>query len=112
VALPQGRRPRFVALLLDTKAQFIGVITVSVGDLSSTLVNPREVFTPSIDANAASVIVAHNHPSGDPTPSPMDVAVTRRLREAGEVLGIELLDHIVIGDGSNRCVSPKERAYI
>jgi DNA repair protein RadC len=69
---------------------------VSVGSLSASIVHPREVFQPAVAASAAGLIVAHNHPSGDPEPSPEDVAVTRRLREAGELLGIELVDHVVV----------------
>ena len=109
-------REHFVVLLLNTKGRLIGVSTVSVGDLSSTLVHPREVYKPAILANAASIIVAHNHPSGDPSPSPEDVQVTRRLAEAGEVLGIDVLDHIVLGapppgipNASGRWVSLSER---
>ena len=104
-------REHFAALLLDTKNQLIGVTTISVGDLSSALVHPREVFKAAILANAASILLAHNHPSGDPTPSPEDVAVSRRLHEAGEILGIALLDHVVIGDGA-RFVSLKEKGYL
>ncbi len=98
------------SILLDTKNRVQAVKTVSVGDLSSSIVHPREVFKDAITASAASLIVAHNHPSGDPTPSAEDVAVTKRLMEAGEILGIDLLDHIVIGDG--KFVSLKERGLI
>ena len=73
--------------------------TISIGDLDSSIVNPREVFAEAIRHGAASLIVAHNHPSGDPSPSVEDIACTRRLDQAGELLGIELLDHIVLGDG-------------
>ena len=105
--LRDERREHFVVLLLDTRNGVMRHKTVSVGDLSSSIVHPREVFTEAIRHGAASLIVAHNHPSGDPVPSPEDAAVTRRLAEAGELLGIELLDHIVLGDG--RFVSLKER---
>jgi DNA repair protein RadC len=98
------------SVLLDTKNRVQTIKTVSVGDLSSSIVHPREVFKDAIVASAASMIVAHNHPSGDPTPSKEDVAVTRRLMEAGELLGIDVLDHIVIGDG--HFVSLKERGLI
>ncbi len=104
-------REHFAALLLDTKNQLIGITTVSVGDLSSALVHPREVFKPAILSNAASVILAHNHPSGDPQPSPEDVATTRRLQEAGQILGIEVLDHVVIGDAS-RWASLREKGLM
>ncbi len=76
------------------------VKTVSVGDLSSSIVHPREVYKDAVIASAASLIVAHNHPSGDPTPSAEDVAVTKRLIQSGEIMGIDLLDHIVLGDGT------------
>jgi DNA repair protein RadC len=105
--LRDEKREHFVALLLDTKNGVMRSRTVSVGDLSSSIVHPREVFAEAIRHGAASLIVAHNHPSGDPNPSPEDIAVTRRLAEGGELLGIELLDHIVLGD--DRWVSLKER---
>jgi DNA repair protein RadC len=71
---------------------------VSIGSLSSSLAHPREVFKPAILANAAAIILGHNHPSGEPTPSREDVELTKRLKEGAELLGIRLLDHIVIGD--------------
>lgn len=92
-------REHFVVLLLNRKNGIIGINTVSVGDLSSSIVHPREVFKPAIVAGAASIIVAHNHPSGDPAPSRDDINVTTRLKEAGDILGINVLDHIIIGDG-------------
>ena len=101
------RRRRSKSLLMNTKNQVLAIKTVSVGDLSSSIVHPREVFKDAVLASAASLIIAHNHPSGDPTPSAEDIAVTRRLMDAGEILGIELLDHIIIGDGV--FVSLKER---
>jgi DNA repair protein RadC len=100
-------REHFAVLLLDTKNQVVAVHTVSIGDLSSTIVHPREVFKIAVHYGAASVIVSHNHPSGDTTPSPEDIAVTKRLDQAGELLGIELLDHIILGDG--RWTSLKEK---
>lgn len=105
--LRDEKREHFVALLLDTRNGVLRAPTVSVGDLSSAIVHPREVFAEAIRHGAASLIVAHNHPSGDPAPSAEDVAVTRRLCEAGQLLGIEVLDHIVLGDGVY--VSLKER---
>lgn len=108
--LRDEKREHFIALLMDTKNGIMFRHTVSVGDLSSSIVHPREVFTEAIRRSAASLIVAHNHPSGDPTPSPEDVSVTRRLVEAGEVLGIDVLDHIVLGD--NRYISLKERGLM
>ncbi len=98
------------AILLSTKNHVLAIKTISIGDLSSSIVHPREVFQDAVVASAASIIVAHNHPSGDPTPSAEDVAVTKRLIAAGEILGIDVLDHIVIGDGI--FASLKERGLI
>ena len=84
-------------LLLDAKHHVIGVHTVSIGSLTASIVHPREVFKAAILSNAAAIIAVHNHPSGDPTPSPEDRALTKRLHEAGTLLGISLLDHVVIG---------------
>lgn len=93
------RREHFVAVLLDTKNRVMRTETISIGTLNSSLVHPREVYRVLVREGAASWIAVHNHPSGDPTPSPEDLAITRRLREVGTLLGIELLDHIIIGDG-------------
>lgn len=93
------RREHLRAVLLDTKRQIIAIDTVSVGGLDSTVVHPREVFRKAIQRSASAVILVHNHPSGDPTPSPDDLAVTKRLIEAGRMLGIDILDHIILGDG-------------
>lgn len=82
---------------LDTKNQVIDTHQISVGTLDASLVHPREVFRPAIKSAAASIILVHNHPSGDPTPSKEDVAVTRRIEDAGRLVGIDLLDHIVLG---------------
>ena len=90
---------RFVALALTTKNAVAAVLPVSSGSLNASIVHARELFQRAILANAASVILAHNHPSGDPTPSPEDIALTRRLVEAGELLDIPVLDHIVWGFG-------------
>ncbi|GJL59715.1 MAG: hypothetical protein NPIRA03_25720 [Nitrospirales bacterium] len=90
-------REEFRVLLLDTKHKVLGVHTVSVGSLTVSIVHPREVFKAAILANAAAIIGVHNHPSGDPTPSPEDHALTQRLAKAGALLGIRLLDHVVIG---------------
>lgn len=96
-------REEFVILMLNVKNRVIGINSVSVGTLTGSLVHPREVFKPLLLHNAAGVILAHNHPSGDPTPSAEDKAITERLRQVGEVMGIVVLDHIVVGD--NRYVS-------
>jgi DNA repair protein RadC len=90
-------REHFVILMLDTKNAVIGFHTVSIGILDASLVHPREVFKPAILANAAGIIAAHNHPSGDPEPSLEDRRLTQRLVESGMLLGIPVLDHIVIG---------------
>lgn len=101
---------RFKTILLDTKSRVISVELVSIGSLDSSSANPREVFKAPIRKNAAAVILVHNHPSGDPTPSPPDVEVTKRLAGAGRLLGIEVLDHLIIGD--NRYISFRERGII
>ena len=106
--LREKRREHFVAVLLDVRRRLILSATVSIGSLVASLVHPREVFRRAIQHSAAGVLVLHNHPSGDPRPSPEDWAVTDRLRAAGEILGIELVDHVIIGD---QCwVSLRERS--
>lgn len=92
-------RENFVAVLLNTKNEVLEVPTVSVGTLSASLVHPREVFKPAIRASAAGVILAHNHPSGKVQPSREDREVTRRLCDASKIIGIEVLDHVILGDG-------------
>ncbi len=99
---PQMRgadREHFWALALNTKNHLLRVVEISVGSLNASIVHPRELFKEAVRLSAASVVVVHNHPSGDPTPSGADIQLTRRLVKAGDVLGIELLDHVVIGDG-------------
>lgn len=93
-----ARREHFVGFYLNARHQLLARTMISVGSLSASIVHPREVFVPAVAGSAAGVIVAHNHPSGDPEPSPEDLAVTRRLREAGDLLGIELLDHLVVAE--------------
>jgi DNA repair protein RadC len=92
-------RENFVVVLLNIKNEVIETSTVSVGTLSASLVHPREVFKPAIRASAASVVLAHNHPSGEVEPSQEDREVTRRLGEAAGILGVEVLDHVILGDG-------------
>ena len=92
-------RENFVVVLLNTKNEVTDTPMVSVGTLSASLVYPREVFKPAIRASAASVILAHNHPSGKVEPSREDREVTKRLKESAEILGIEVLDHVIVGDG-------------
>jgi DNA repair protein RadC len=108
--LELARREHFVAFLLDARNRVLARETISVGTLSASLVHPREVFGPAIERRAASVIVVHNHPSGDPEPSADDLALTRRLVQAGTLIGIEVLDHLVIGYGSY--VSLKSRGLM
>ena len=95
-------------LLLNTKNQVLKVVEVYVGNVNSSIVRPAEVFRPAVRDNAPAIIVAHNHPSGDPTPSPEDIAITRELFSAGKLLGIDLFDHLVIGSGG-RFVSMNEK---
>ena len=95
------------ALLLNTKNEVLGIREIYVGNVNSSVVRPAEVFRPAVRDNATSVIVVHNHPSGDPTPSSEDVSITRALVEAGKMMAVEVLDHLVIGSG-NRFVSLKE----
>lgn len=88
----------FLALLLDVKHRLLGEARISVGTLDGSLVHPREVFAPAVGERAAAVILVHNHPSGDPAPSSEDREVTRRLRAAGGIVGIAVLDHVIIGN--------------
>ncbi|MGO4372870.1 DNA repair protein RadC [Paenibacillus sp. MCAF20] len=104
------KKEHFLCLFLNTKNHIIAQETLSVGTLNASLVHPREVFRAAIQRSSASIICVHNHPSGDPTPSPEDIALTKRLVEAGELVGIEVLDHLVIGDA--RFVSLKEQGYM
>ena len=96
--LDEEDREHFVSMMLDAKNKVIGIYTVSIGTLCCTVVSPREVFKAAILANAASIIVAHNHPSGDVTPSPEDIQVTATLKQAGKLLDIEVLDHVIVGE--------------
>lgn len=90
-------REQFVMMALDARGRIIGINTVSVGTVAASLVHPREVFKTAISLNAVGIVVAHNHPSGDPAPSMEDKDATRRLSKAGEILGIPLQDHVIIG---------------
>ncbi|MGE0823072.1 MAG: RadC family protein [Candidatus Binatia bacterium] len=106
----QADREQFIVLLLDAKNKLLGFHVVSIGSLTSSIVHPREVFKAVILGNAAAVIFLHGHPSGDPTPSQEDIHITNRLRDIGEVLGVRVLDHIIIGDG--RYVSFVDDGYV
>jgi DNA repair protein RadC len=97
-------------LMLNTKNVVISTETVSIGSLNASIVHPREVYRTAIKKSAASIIVCHNHPSGDPTPSNEDISITKRLKECGKIIGIELLDHVIIGDGI--FISLKEKGVV
>lgn len=104
------KKEHFRVIFLNTKNIVIDVKDLSIGNLNSSIVHPREVYSEAIKKSSASIIVLHNHPSGDPTPSQEDINITRRLIESGKIIGIDLLDHIIIGDGS--FVSLKEKGII
>jgi DNA repair protein RadC len=104
-------RERFVALFLDARHKVRGATVVSIGTLAASLVHPREVFRPAILAGASGIVLGHNHPSGDPEPSDEDIRLTHRLVAAGQLLGIEVLDHVVVG-ASGRFVSLRERGAV
>ncbi|TSB46233.1 RadC family protein [Alkalicoccobacillus porphyridii] len=104
------KQEHFVCLYLNTKNQLLFKHTVFIGSLNASIVHPREVFKEALRRSSASIICLHNHPSGDPTPSREDIDVTKRLYEAGRVLGIELLDHIIIGDRT--FISLKEQGHV
>ncbi|MFC7321025.1 RadC family protein [Halobacillus campisalis] len=104
------KQEHFICLFLNTKNQVIHRQTIFIGSLNASIVHPREVFKEAVKRSAASIICAHNHPSGDPTPSQEDIQVTRRLNECGKMIGIELLDHLVIGDRT--FISLKEKGYL
>jgi len=97
-------------IMMNTKNIIISIKDVSIGSLNSSIVHPREVFTEAIKNSSASIIICHNHPSGDPTPSNEDINIKYRLRECGKLLGIELVDHIIIGEGSY--ISLKEKGIL
>lgn len=95
--LVSKEQEHFVVYCLNSKHHVINRKTIFVGSLNSTVVHPREVFRAAIENSSASIICVHNHPSGDPTPSPEDISATQRLCEAGEIIGIELIDHVIVG---------------
>jgi len=103
-------KEHFKLILLNPRNKIIGISTISIGTLNASLVHPREVFKDAITHSAASVVLAHNHPSGDPEPSEDDLKITKKLVDSGEILGIKVLDHIVIG--KNNFYSYKERGLI
>ena len=110
LALHEKPQEHFCILCLNTKNKIVGVHTISIGSLNASIVHPREVFKAAILNNASRIICLHNHPSGDPEPSKEDIEITRRLVEAGEIIGIEVLDHVIIGE--QRYLSMKERGLM
>ena len=104
------KREHYRVLFLDTRHQVLGQQDISIGSLSASIVHPRETFKAAISRSSSAIILVHNHPSGDPTPSKEDIALTTRLLEAGELLGVPVLDHLIIGDGI--FVSLKERGLM
>ena len=113
-ALLDGKdREHFVAVALNVRNQVIGTHIVSIGSLAASIVHPREIFAFAIERRAFSLILVHNHPSGDCTPSRDDVGLTRRLVQAGQIMGIEILDHIIVSDwGDGDFLSMKERGLL
>jgi DNA repair protein RadC len=105
-----ARREHFLGLYLNTRNRLLARETVSLGSLNASLVHPREVFEPAVRLGAANVVVVHNHPSGETDPSEDDLGITRRLRAAGEILGISLLDHVIVG--SRGYTSLKEEGHL
>ncbi len=100
--LKDADREHFYALLLNTKNVVLAVELISIGSLNASIVHPREILKPAIVASAASILLVHNHPTGDPAPSNEDIEFTRRMAKCGKLIGIELLDHVIIGDGCYR----------
>ncbi|RQN12304.1 DNA repair protein RadC [Clostridium butyricum] len=109
--LEECDREQLIVCCLDTKNQPLSVNVVSVGSLNSSIVHPREVFKVAVLSNSASIVVFHNHPSGDVSPSTEDINVTNRLKEAGKLIGIDLIDHIIIGSEGKYC-SLKEKGIL
>jgi len=108
--LASHRKEHFIALYLNAKNRLLKRETISIGSLFSTQVHPREVFTPALSVSAAGIVLIHNHPSGDPEPSPEDRILTKRLVEVGALMGIDILDHLIIGGKS--FVSFQDRHYL
>ncbi|MBN2239815.1 MAG: DNA repair protein RadC, partial [Dehalococcoidales bacterium] len=107
--LQDKKKEYFLALLLDTRNRLIRTAEISVGSLDSSIVHPREVFKEAVSASAASVIFVHNHPSGDTEPSIDDIKLTKRLAEVGDIMGIEVLDHVIIGGKEYRSLKREGR---
>jgi DNA repair protein RadC len=98
--LTEAKQESFFTILLDNKHRIIKEQIISLGILNKSLVHPRECFAPAIEHRAAAIVLVHNHPSGDPQPSTADINITKRLVQVGEIVGISVLDHIIIGNGS------------
>ena len=107
--LQQETKEHFIALHLDAKNRILCIDRVSAGTMTNSLIHPREVFKTALLSSATSLLLIHNHPSGDPTPSREDISITEKLKGAGEIMGISVLDHVIIGDGY---VSLKEKGYL
>ena len=103
-------KEQLIVAMLDTKCRLINDTVLSIGTVNASLITPREVFLEAFKYNAVSIIILHNHPSGDPTPSNNDLMVTKRIKESGEILGIRLIDHIIIGD--NKYTSLREKGIM
>jgi len=106
--LQQETKEHFIALHLDAKNRILCIDRVSAGTMTNSLIHPREVFKTALLSSATSLLLVHNHPSGDPTPSREDISITEKLKGAGEIMGIAVLDHVIIGDGY---ISLKEKGY-
>ncbi len=107
--LQQETKEHFLALHLDVKNRILCIDRVSTGSMTSSVIHPREVFKTALLSSAASLLLIHNHPSGDPSPSRDDISITEKLKRAGELMGIAVLDHVIIGEGY---VSLKEKGYL
>lgn len=109
--LQDSDREKLLLCCLNTKNEPTNLNIVSIGSLNSSIVHLREVFKTAILSNSASIILFHNHPSGDPTPSKEDISITKRIKEAGDIIGIKLIDHVIVGD-ENKFVSLKDKLII
>ncbi len=110
-SLKDAKREHFIVVLLTSRHTVLGIETVSVGSLSASIVHPREVFRPAIVASAAAMILAHNHPSEDVSPSDDDVEITNRLVDTGRLVGIDVLDHVIVG-GNGSFLSFREKGLL
>ncbi|PUU86128.1 MAG: DNA repair protein RadC, partial [Halanaerobium sp.] len=102
----------FAMITLDVKSKITGVFEVSIGSLSGALVTPREVFKRAILTNSKALIFAHNHPSGEPEPSADDISITKKLVKSGKIIGIDVFDHLILGNENDNYISLKSEGYI